>query len=231
MSIDSGGAGSGYIGNSLVSNKKMVGYNVPTSEAESTKTESVNEASESPVSGKPKIGNGYAKIKLVRELIPQSIVMPVDNIIKFIPPYVLSNWRMSDIPDEQLAPYLYRDDVVIETGQQNMGTLTYQNGVYTYPANIGSYTDSVFYYYLGEMKFVHLVKFKYKNKTGNNLPRCEFWIYNSETEQIQGGIYVGDGNISPDFIEVEAVVGKYGDYVQFRFVMDEFDVKDVTVYY
>jgi hypothetical protein len=38
----SGGAGSGYIGNSLLSNKKMVGYNVPTSSAESTMTESVN---------------------------------------------------------------------------------------------------------------------------------------------------------------------------------------------
>ena len=70
----SGGAGSGYIGNSLVSNKKMVGYNVPTSSAESTKTESVNEASESPVSGKPKIGNGYAKIRFLRPLQEKSIV-------------------------------------------------------------------------------------------------------------------------------------------------------------
>lgn len=68
----SGGAGSGYIGNTLVSNKKMVGYNIPTSSAESTKTESVNEASESPVSGKPKIGNGYAKIKLISEYPPAS---------------------------------------------------------------------------------------------------------------------------------------------------------------
>ncbi len=65
--ISGGGAGSGYIGNSLVSNKKMVGYNVPTSEDESTKTESVEDASESPVSGKPKIGNGYAKIKFLRD--------------------------------------------------------------------------------------------------------------------------------------------------------------------
>ena len=64
-SAKSGGAGSGYIGNSLLSNKKMVGYNVPTSDVESTKTESANEASESPVSGKPKIGNGYARIKFL----------------------------------------------------------------------------------------------------------------------------------------------------------------------
>ena len=59
------GAGSGYIGNSLLSNKKMVGYNVPTSSDESTKTESVEDASESPVSGKPKIGNGHVKIKQI----------------------------------------------------------------------------------------------------------------------------------------------------------------------
>jgi len=67
-SSKSGGAGSGYIGNTFVSNKKMVGYNVPTSSAESTKTESVNEASESPVSGKPKIGNGHVRIKFLREI-------------------------------------------------------------------------------------------------------------------------------------------------------------------
>ena len=65
-SSKSGGAGSGYIGNSLVSNKKMVGYNVPTSSAESTKTESVSEYSDNPVSGKPKGGNGFAKIKFLR---------------------------------------------------------------------------------------------------------------------------------------------------------------------
>ena len=59
-----GGAGSGYIGNSLLSNKKMVGYNVPTSSAEGTKTESVNDVSASAVSGKPKSGNGFARITL-----------------------------------------------------------------------------------------------------------------------------------------------------------------------
>lgn len=63
-----GGAGSGYIGNSLLSNKKMVGYNVPTSSAEGTKTESVNDVSASAVSGKPKSGNGFARIKFLREV-------------------------------------------------------------------------------------------------------------------------------------------------------------------
>lgn len=67
---NSGGAGSGYIGNSLVSNKKMVGYNVPTSSAEGTKTESVNEVSASAVSGKTKSGNGFARIKFLRDFEP-----------------------------------------------------------------------------------------------------------------------------------------------------------------
>ena len=45
----------------------MVGYNVPTSSAEGTKTESVNEVSASAVSGKPKSGNGFARIKFLSE--------------------------------------------------------------------------------------------------------------------------------------------------------------------
>lgn len=61
----SGGAGSGYIGNSLLSNKKMVGYNVPTSSAEATKTESVNVYSAIPETNKPKEGNGYARIRFL----------------------------------------------------------------------------------------------------------------------------------------------------------------------
>ena len=66
----SGGAGSGYIGNSLVSNKKMIGYNVPTSDAESTKTESVQVYSAAPFSNKPKMGDGFVRIKFLRDLGP-----------------------------------------------------------------------------------------------------------------------------------------------------------------
>lgn len=77
----SGGAGSGYIGNSLLSNKKMVGYNVPTSSAESTKTESVNEVSASAVSGKPKSGNGFARIKLISQA-HQNVNVSANNQLK-----------------------------------------------------------------------------------------------------------------------------------------------------
>lgn len=61
----SGGAGSGYIGNSFLNNKKMVGHDVPTSSVESTKTESTNEVNASAASGKPKSGDGHARIKLL----------------------------------------------------------------------------------------------------------------------------------------------------------------------
>jgi len=72
--IPSGGAGSGYIGNSLLSNKKMVGYDVPTSDATNTKTESVNVASEVPIPDTPKIGNGHVKIRLINTL-PDTLVL------------------------------------------------------------------------------------------------------------------------------------------------------------
>ena len=66
-SSKSGGAGSGYIGNSLLSNKKMVGYNVPTSSAEGTKTESVEVYDSNYVANKPKAGNGHVRIKFLRD--------------------------------------------------------------------------------------------------------------------------------------------------------------------
>lgn len=78
-SSKSGGAGSGYIGNSLLSNKKMVGYNVPTSSAEGTKTESVNEVSASAVSGKPKSGNGFARVKFLEEIYTDGKIIAVST--------------------------------------------------------------------------------------------------------------------------------------------------------
>lgn len=65
---DSGGAGSGYIGNALLDAKKMVGFNVPTSDVASTKTESVNVYNATAEENKPKAGNGFAKITWLRDL-------------------------------------------------------------------------------------------------------------------------------------------------------------------
>ena len=66
------GAGSGYIGNELLINKKMVGHNVPTSDNEDDLTESVNTYSENHDESLPQSGNGYARISYVGDFCPGS---------------------------------------------------------------------------------------------------------------------------------------------------------------
>ena len=61
----SGGGGSGYIGNSLLTNKVMYCYNCEESNEESTKTISTTCSEETPTSYCAKKGNGYARITLV----------------------------------------------------------------------------------------------------------------------------------------------------------------------
>ena len=63
--IVSGGGGSGYIGNSLLTNKVMYCYNCEESYEESTKTISTTCSEETPTSYCAKKGNGYARITLV----------------------------------------------------------------------------------------------------------------------------------------------------------------------
>ena len=48
----------------------MVGFNVPTSDVASTKTESVNVYNATAEENKPKAGNGFAKITWLRDLPP-----------------------------------------------------------------------------------------------------------------------------------------------------------------
>ena len=60
-----GCGGSGYIGNSLLTNKFMYCYNCSTSDAESTKTYSTTNVSSSPISGYAKSGGGAARITLI----------------------------------------------------------------------------------------------------------------------------------------------------------------------
>ena len=64
-SCDSGGGGSGYIGNSLLTNKVMYCYNCEESNEENTKTISTTFNKETPTSYCAKNGNGYARITLV----------------------------------------------------------------------------------------------------------------------------------------------------------------------
>lgn len=63
----SGGGGSGYIGNVLLSNKHMYGFEVPTSEDDDTKTSSGTCISAKPTADCAKCGNGYAKITFLGE--------------------------------------------------------------------------------------------------------------------------------------------------------------------
>ena len=61
----SGGGGSGYIGNSLITNKSMYCYNCKESNAESTKTITTTCVSETPISNCAKKGNGYVRITYI----------------------------------------------------------------------------------------------------------------------------------------------------------------------
>lgn len=62
------GGGSGYIGNSLLSDKSMYCYNCEQSSEMSSKTISVTDVSDLPVANHAKIGNGYAKITYLRKI-------------------------------------------------------------------------------------------------------------------------------------------------------------------
>lgn len=65
----SGTGGSGYIGNSSLTNKAMYCYNCQASNEESTKTISTTCVSESPTANCAKIGNGATRISLVKKNI------------------------------------------------------------------------------------------------------------------------------------------------------------------
>ena len=122
-----GGAGSGYIGNSLLSNKKMVGYNVPTSSDESTKTESILQASATPIAGIPKIGNGHVRITLVTETTTKSF----EDVAKTLDFSHIKNYKnssqgsstdISSVPSEY-----YGTDWLFVVGQVNGSQTLWDN--------------------------------------------------------------------------------------------------------
>ena len=113
------GAGSGYIGNSLLSNKKMVGYNVPTSSVEGTKTESVQVFSLTPLANTPKAGNGFVRITWLRDL--------PDRYIFRTNPEVMVDTLTLDVPNAELVEEgiikgltykIYDNDLCVITGVQ-----------------------------------------------------------------------------------------------------------------
>lgn len=127
-SSKSGGAGSGYIGNSFLSNKKMVGFNVPTSSAEGTKTESVSVFDSNYVANKPKAGNGHARIKILKERIEknifsngtfeQDVVVSGYNLLT----YKILTGSGSDTPSINLLSEYFCTSYGLMTGQRYMET-------------------------------------------------------------------------------------------------------------
>ena len=63
-----GGGGSGYIGNSLLTDKYMYCYNCTTSDVESTKTYTTTNVSDTPTSDYAKSGNGAVKITIMYDV-------------------------------------------------------------------------------------------------------------------------------------------------------------------
>ena len=65
-SINGGAGGSGYIGNTLLTEKSMYCYDCTESSEESTKTISTTCTSETPTANCAKQGDGYARITLIK---------------------------------------------------------------------------------------------------------------------------------------------------------------------
>lgn len=104
-----GGGGSGYIGNYLVGDKKMVGYEVETSSDTDTKTESVTTYSSKGERDKPKVGNGSARI-IYKGLVPPSSWTRIQTILD---------------RDQQIADYMVTgmaSDKIIQKKQQSWDT-------------------------------------------------------------------------------------------------------------
>ena len=72
VSVSSAGGGSGYIGNTLLTEKAMYCYNCPESNEVSTKTISTTCVDSNPTAACAKSGNGYAKITLLSAPINES---------------------------------------------------------------------------------------------------------------------------------------------------------------
>lgn len=135
----SGGAGSGYIGNSLLSNKKMVGYNVPTSSAEDTKTESVNVYESVYTANKPKAGNGHARIRLLNEIVET----PFEQLIL----HSINQYETLSQTDMFTFPYSSADGSNLFYGNRDKRPLQYTDDYYyfAYTAGTGGgITDSAF---------------------------------------------------------------------------------------
>lgn len=126
----SGGAGSGYIGNEFLSNKKMVGFNVPTSSAASTKTESVQTCNIAPYADTPKVRNGFVTIKFLG--IPAG-TYTLDTVIKI---RNMTHYQATPGDDINALSNYFGTDYVLITNSTSIGDLEYssiQGGYFRLP--------------------------------------------------------------------------------------------------
>lgn len=156
MAVKSGGAGSGYIGNSLLSNKKMVGFNVPTSSAEATKTESVNVFSASAEANKPKAGNGFARIKFLRRpSVNVSIDIEASNQLKYnntSPTFRIGSIGTYDSVSQSYsfsndADWNYNNLTVTKQNLMSATKITFECEAKRTSSAYGSYADIEFYFH------------------------------------------------------------------------------------
>ncbi len=140
-----GGGGSGYIGNSLLTNKSMYCYNCKESSEESTKTVSTTCTSQTPTENCAKQGNGYARVTLVKADKPikkytETILNGTDPVLKdnLVPIKIASDGTVSkaDISKEW---YKYENKEWANAVILKDESITYNNGDTIPEDNIESY--------------------------------------------------------------------------------------------
>ncbi len=91
----SGSGGSGYIGNTMLENKGMYGYNVTASSEKNTKTISTTNISTVPIANYAKSGNGYANIQYLSYAYAANIKVNGKTITGFEPKILTYNLEVS----------------------------------------------------------------------------------------------------------------------------------------
>ena len=150
-----GGGGSGYIGNSLLTNKAMYCYNCQESSEESTKTISTTCTSETPTENCSKQGNGYARVTLVKADKPikkytETILNGTDPVLKgnLVPIKIASDGTVTKA-DTSKEWYKYENKEWANAVILKDETKIYNNGDTIPESNIESY-------------FVWIPRFKYQ---------------------------------------------------------------------
>ena len=171
-----GGGGSGYIGNSILTNKVMYCYNCEESAEVSTKTVSTTCISQTPTENCSKQGNGYARVTLVKADKPinkykEAILNETDPVLKdnLIPIKIASDGTVTkaDISKEW---YKYENKEWANAVILKDESITYNNGETIPEDNIESYfvwIPRYKYQIFDEGNYTGLTSFQDKTQTIN----------------------------------------------------------------